>query len=450
MRSRSEAVQATRNAALACIIASMKVLHVADFLPGLHKVAGGAEYAAGRVIEEQLAAGLEVEVATLPRDVTRGPTPWQRHWEVRNVDRFAARAAYAVKQLYFPFDPLARRDLDQVLAESRPDVVHFHNLHFMGLAVVGAPRAAGIPSVWSVYDYWLFCPSFMLLTNGNELCTRGHGAWCVDCVGTRRLRALKPVKRALFAMRARAFAHPAGLVDRFVVLSNASRELLIQHGVADARVQVIPQYVWREAMRDETPAQPVPGRLLYVGWVEKRKGLDIVVRALARVADRYPALHLDVLGLPADAEYADDVQRFVREAGLAERVRFRGRTERSALLRALREAFVVTIPEQWENMSPVILTEAMAAGACPLASRVGGIRHFVEEGTSGLLAARDDVDEWAARLAWAMEHATDVAAMGRAARARARAVFETESITRQTISLYDAVRAAASKEGIAT
>ena len=417
----------------------MRVLHVADFLPGLHHIAGGAEFATQRVIEEQVAFGLDVEVATLPIQNRQVRSAWSHHHEYGNLDRFAPRLAYAVKQLYFPSDPLAASAVAAIIARRRPDVVHFHNLHFSGLSVVRTARAAGVPSVWSIYDYWVFCPSFMLLTSGNELCVRGHGEHCVDCIGVRRARALEPVKRVLFGSRPGRFARPVASVDRLVVLSEASRELLVQHGVQDSRIAVIPQYIWRQAAASRRQGVPETGRLLYVGWVEHRKGLHVVVEALGLVAGEFPSLRLDVLGMPANAGYQAMIERRVRELGLADRVRFRGKVSRADLVRELQGAFLVTVPEQWENMSPVILTEAMAAGACVLASRIGGIRHFVEDYRSGLLANRDDAPEFAAKIRFAMADPAAVGAMGEAARARAAHLFDPAVINRKTVGLYESL-----------
>jgi glycosyltransferase involved in cell wall biosynthesis len=83
----------------------------------------------------------------------------------------------------------------------------------------------------------------------------------------------------------------------------------------------------------------------------------------------------------------------------------------------------------------------MAAGKCVLASRVGGIPEFVQDDRSGLLAERDRPGEFADKIAWAMEHAERVAEIGRAARERARLVFDPASINRRWLELY---RAAAS------
>ena len=51
----------------------------------------------------------------------------------------------------------------------------------------------------------------MLLTNKNEICTLGHGAHCVNCIGTRRARALKPLKEALFGLRPAVFGAMKGM-----------------------------------------------------------------------------------------------------------------------------------------------------------------------------------------------------------------------------------------------
>jgi glycosyltransferase involved in cell wall biosynthesis len=417
----------------------VRILHVADYLPDLHRVTGGAEFAARRTIEEQARAGLEIEVATLRADLTRQGVPWQRRYEMRNLDRHAPRAAWAVKQMYWPADPLAYRDLRRILRESRPDVVHFHNLHYSGLSVVRTAREAGIPSAWTIYDYWIFCPSFMLLRSDGELCMRGHGAHCVDCVGRRRLPWLRPMKEAFFALRPATFRPSVEAVDRLVVLSDASRDVLVRHGVAPERVVVIPQHGWREAATTPLESEPERGRLLYVGWIESRKGLHIVIEALAQVANEHPEVHLEVLGMAADARYRARIEEAIARHGLAERVGFRDKVSREELLVELRRAWLVTVPEQWENMSPVILTEAMTAGACVLASRAGGVPSFVTDGVHGLLATRDDPADFARQMRWSLAHPEAILAMRRAARARALEAFDATDILRRTLELYRSI-----------
>jgi len=419
----------------------MRILHVADLMPGLHERVGGAEFVAQRMISEQAQAGVEIHLATLPAQNHISDAPWQRHFEFGNLDRYAHRLAYAVKQMYLPWDPVAARGLRRIIEQSNPDIIHYHNLHFSGLSVLRVARDASIPSVKSIYDYWLFCPSNMLRTSDGELCQRGHGKHCVDCVGSKRLRLLKPLKSMGFAQRPKIFSSLTATVDRFVVLSNASRDMLIHHGISARCIHVIPQYIWTEAAESTALRTPIPGRLLYVGWIEDRKGLLVLVDAFQRLADDFPELHIEVLGLPSNqTAYLESVHKRISESGLESRVHFRGRISRDELLGELKKAYLVMVPEQWENMSPVILTEAMAAGACTIASRVGGIKHFVEDRVSGLLADRDDGAGWAELIRFAMNNPEQVAAMAIAAQKRARSVFDPESINQALSSMYHSMR----------
>ncbi len=415
----------------------MKILHVADFLPGTHTYLGGAEFVARRVIDEQAANNIEVEVATLQPDTEpTEPLSWLKHHIMSNLDSYSAKPAYAIKQMFYPGDPLARRDLRSIISKTKPDLIHYHNLHFSGISVVHEAHAAGIPAVWSIYDYWIFCPAFMLITNDNQLCTRGHSSDCVNCIGTQRARALKPMKKWLFGKRKKIFENYTNAIDQFIVLSNASGELLNHHGIKKNRISVLPQYIWKEAAANPRKSPVITGRLTYIGWIENRKGLHVIVAALGRLAKDFPQLHLEVLGMPADPSYENEVNHIIDQSNIRDRVNFRGKISRESLLQHLRDAALVTIPEQWENMSPVILTEAMAAGACVLASRIGGIRHFVEEKKSGLLAGHNKIEEYVEQIRWAMNNPEAVKDIGNQARIRAQELFDPGSINKRMETLY--------------
>lgn len=414
----------------------MRICHVTDFLPGMHRIAGGAEHAVKRVLDEQSALGLEVQVVTATRELATPAELGFPHRQMRRVDRLAPRLSYALKSLYFPFDPLASRDLRAALRELAPDVVHFHNLHFCTPSIIREAGKLGLPTVMTIYDYWLLCPSFMLLTADGRLCDRGHGAHCVDCVGARRAKALRPLKRLLFRARKPTFERALAAVDRLVVLSQASKDLLVRHGTRAERVHVVPQYLWQAALERPLPPPAPPGELLYAGWIEGRKGLHVVIEAMAMLTERQPNLRLTVHGRCLAPEYQRRIDATIARAGLSDRVTFAGPADRDGLLAAFDRAALVVIPEQWANMSPVILTEAMAAGKCVLASRVGGIPEFVEDRRSGLLAERDSPAEFAERIDWAMRNPAAAHAMGAAARERARAVFDAASINARWLDLY--------------
>lgn len=416
----------------------LTICHVTDFLPGSHKIAGGAEYAVAGILRRQAALDLTLHTVTLRPDFEPAPAAPTLH-AIDSLDRTVGGPLFAVKQFFVPIDPLATRSLATTLRRLQPDLVHFHNLHFASMWAVRTAKRLGFRTVWSVYDYWLFCPSFMLLRSDGALCEQGHGAHCVDCIGIDKMRGLKPLKRALFRLRPSLVSPAIEAADRFIVLSEASRSLLAAHGIDRGRVDVVPLYPWDEALAHVAARAPVPGRLLYAGWIESRKGLHVVIEAVGRLRASHPDVHLHVLGLPADAEYQREIDARIAALGLHDRIVFRGAVSRDQLLQAFDEAFLVVVPEQWENMSPVILCEAMSAGKCVLASHVGGVPDFLDRGAAGLLAGRDQPDSWAERIAWACAHPDAITSMAAAARRRARQVFDSTAIDASFLSIYHAM-----------
>jgi glycosyltransferase involved in cell wall biosynthesis len=67
----------------------------------------------------------------------------------------------------------------------RPDVVHFHNLHNLGAALIDEAATRGLPSYFSTHNYWLICPRAYLLTGAGAICggPGDRGRDCASCVG---------------------------------------------------------------------------------------------------------------------------------------------------------------------------------------------------------------------------------------------------------------------------
>jgi hypothetical protein len=65
-------------------------------------------------------------------------------------------------------DPRIRGSFAALLDELRPDVVHFWNLHNLGMSLPGECRARGIPTVLSSNNYWAICPRLYLISERLE------------------------------------------------------------------------------------------------------------------------------------------------------------------------------------------------------------------------------------------------------------------------------------------
>ncbi len=136
------------------------------------------------------------------------------------------------------------------------------------------------------------------------------------------------------------------------------------------------------------------------GRLQAWKGQHIFLRAAAElarrdVAARYLVVGGSVFGL--DPNYANDLQRFARDAGIAGRVLFLGqRSDTNALMNACDVVVHASVePEPWG----LVLAEAMAAGRAVIGAAAGGPLEMITDGQTGLLTPPGD----AAALAGAME-----------------------------------------------
>jgi glycosyltransferase involved in cell wall biosynthesis len=138
---------------------------------------------------------------------------------------------------------------------------------------------------------------------------------------------------------------------------------------------------------DPAPDRPVGGRLVFVGSDWKRKGLDVLIQALPRLASRLPDLSLAVIG----PETSDpELLGAVRRAGVEGRVRLIGRAPRNILAQYLWHSDLFVLPSRREALGVAVL-EGMAAGLPVVATSVGGIPEMVREGNEGKLVPADHV-----------------------------------------------------------
>jgi len=192
-----------------------------------------------------------------------------------------------------------------------------------------------------------------------------------------------------------------GLVDRFVVLNETSRRMLVSNG--SAREKIVLNRLGVSHMR----LTPKPGpdlrptgtcvRFGYVGRLHATKGLVELARAVAAIPRDTP-FRLDIRGPVLD----EPSRRFaaVLQAMLAEdpRVTF-GPGVPGPDVPALLAGFdALLCPSMWFENGPTVALEAMAVGTPIIASRVGNLAELIDDGVNGRLVAAGDVGEWARAL----------------------------------------------------
>jgi glycosyltransferase involved in cell wall biosynthesis len=122
---------------------------------------------------------------------------------------------------------------------------------------------------------------------------------------------------------------------------------------------------------------------LFVGRLASNKGLEELVQAFASMRQRVPDAELVLIG--EDGGMRPTLERLVQELGVSRQVHFTGYiADEQMLASGFAEARVFVLASEYEAFGLVLL-EAMAQGTPVIASRVGGIPEFVEDGKAGRL-----------------------------------------------------------------
>ncbi|MDX6256707.1 MAG: hypothetical protein QOJ11_3041 [Frankiales bacterium] len=237
-------------------------------------------------------------------------------------------------------------------------------------------------------------------------------------------------------------ARLARSVTRIVATCSDEVAELALLGACEQRISVVPCGVDLDRFTPEgltALRSPRRRRLLVVGRLVERKGVDDAIRALAYVPDA----ELVVAGGP-EARHLDgdpEVQRLRKvalRAGVADRVVLLGKVSRDAIPALFRSAdVVVAVP--WYEPFGIVPLEAMACGRPVVVSAVGGMLDSVLDERTGVLVRPKHPRLLGSRLQQLLTDDERRAALGAAGALRARTLYGWDRVAALTSQAYAAV-----------
>ena len=342
-------------------------------------------------------------------------------------------------------------ELDRV----RPDVVHVHHLTCLSTRIVDRCRAAGVPLVMTLHDFWMGCPRGQRITAALDVCPEIRLDKCLPCLRElwphllgrgaapdlpaeeRDARDLGALEDYHASIRATLLA-----VDRLVTPSAFLRAVYAGYGIPRERIAVVenglPVARWRAEMERLAPVVArrgsAPLRVGFVGSVLPSKGVHLAVEALRRLGDP-GRFRLDVWGeaLPFhnDRSYG---QRLAEQArGLEASVRLHGAYDNARLPEILAGLDVLVVPSIWYEAFGLTIREGFLAGLPVVTADHGAMAEAVEDGRTGLLFAAGD----AGSLADALRRLADDPALRARLAGRPEWVRDEVDAAAELTALYD-------------
>jgi glycogen synthase len=208
---------------------------------------------------------------------------------------------------------------------------------------------------------------------------------------------------------------------------------MVPHGLADAAGGAA-------AGGRARPGEGRP-RILFVGRLEARKGIDTLLESVTALAATGASFELRIVGDdsaagPSGRTYRDEFER--AHPDLADRVRFLGRVGDEALRHQYQTCDIFVAPSRFESFGLVLL-EAMMFAKPVVSSDIGGMSEIVRAGVSGLLVPPGEADALTQALGRLVESPELRQRLGRAARAAYEASFTAERMAEGVERFYESL-----------
>ncbi len=300
-------------------------------------------------------------------------------------------------------DLRALSQLRATLEEFQPQLVSAHSSK-AGILARLAARSLGFPALFTAHG-WAF-------TEGVPALQRFGARWIERGAST--------------------------LAQLIILVSEYDRRIAISSSVGGAeKLRVIRNGMPDVPLEERACPAVAPPRMIMIGRFAEQKDHGTLFRALAQLRDRDWSLDLVGAGpLRASA------QALVLELGLEDRVSFLGMRTDVSILLARSQIYVLS--SRWEGL-PRSIIEAMRAGLPVVASDVGGVAELVEDGSTGSLVPRGDVDGFAARLDELLGSSELRLLLGKQSRTRYESEFTFERMYEHTLASYREVIGAVRK-----
>ena len=316
------------------------------------------------------------------------------------------------------------------LEQTRPAVVHIHNFFpIVSPAIYYACRDAGVPVVQTLHNYRLLCPGATFYRDGKicEDCLHGsllngvvHGCYRDSRAGTAVVARMLSVHRRRDTW--------ATMVDRYVALTEFSRQKFIDGGLPAERIVVKPNFV----LPDPGPGKEKGDYALFVGRLVDLKGVPTLLKAWKLLPEPIPLM------IAGDGPYRQQLEAELKSAGLST-VQYRGRLSRPDTLAAMQKAKALIFPSEWYEGFPVTIAESFACGTPVICSRLGSMQEIVSDHLNGLHFEAGSAESLAAQVRWAWTHPDEMAAMSKAARAEFEARYTAERNYEMLMDIYEGV-----------
>lgn len=323
--------------------------------------------------------------------------------------------------------------IKKLIARTRPDLAHIHNIyHHISPSILSAIKDNKIPIVMTLHDYKLICANYSLF-DGRMVCEcckghKHHNAVMRRCFKGSLLYSLLVSLEMQFHRLLRIYER---YVDLFIVVSQLQKTKMEEFGVPLRKIRFLPHFIDAEIYE---PAFSNKGYFVFLGRLEKIKGVDVLLRAI-QSSKLSQQIKLKIIG---DGSEKTALMDYCERKNLNS-IEFFGFVSEEEKIRIMQGAIMTIVPSVWYETFGLVILESFALGKAVIASRIGGIPEIVNEGENGLLFNPGDSEDLRKKIEYYLCHQEEAALMGESARRKAEEYYAPSRHLDGLLKIYEEV-----------
>ena len=331
----------------------------------------------------------------------------------------AARFLYPFKIIY-SFE--AKRKIQQVIDDWKPDIVHLNNINFqLTPSVIYGAKKKGIPVVQTVHDYQMICPNHLLYNfRKNEICEECIKGSYLGCIKNKCIHD-SLVKSIIGAIEARLYAilGTYKMVDLFISPSYfLEGKLLSAKKLYKGKTKTIHNFIDKKKFVGEhSDCEDYVG---FAGRLSKEKGVEL----LAETAKLLPECTFMVAGDGPDKALLENIPN----------VKLVGFLSGEKLIDFMSRSKVLVVPSIWYENCPLSILEAQCMEVPIVTMNNGGMAELIKDGVTGVLVDEPTPEAMAKGLKRALK---EFAALSRNCKDEKDNVFSVENYCDILIKEYE-------------
>ncbi|MED0670816.1 glycosyltransferase [Aneurinibacillus aneurinilyticus] len=283
-------------------------------------------------------------------------------------------------------NPQIEEAFEKFLDEVQPDLVDFQSLHEIGASLIGIAKDRGIATTFTVHDYWIICPKFVLLRNDFSLCNGPNkGVNCVKCFShtgdVEFNERRKYIERYQF-IRSMLLEK----TDYLIAVSESVKKRLVHEGFPPDKIKVVYPVVQVEVGKSKAKIEREKVHIGFIGYTGAYKGVHVLIEAFKGLDVQKTELFI-----------YGTIDPFFKETLInlkngSKNIHIKGAYSPSELESIFLNIDVLVVSSVWPETGPLVVQEALRSSVPVIGSNIGGIPGYVQ-GNYGALFTPGDISE---------------------------------------------------------